>query len=116
MTISVPPYGVAIHDAIASGDVGQMKSVAADAEKYLMEYGEIGDGLRKLKSEISRLGDRRTCAIPIYSPCIRATIESGDAGEMKEVAQQAEDWLKHADEVRTALADLQRAIASGHRP
>jgi len=108
----ITPYGVAIHDAIASGDVGQMQKTAADAESYLKEYGEIGDSLKKLKAEIDRLGSGGGSGsiIPMYAPAMRAAIESGDSDKMKAVAQQAEDWLNQADEVRNALADLKKAI------
>lgn len=113
MSHPLPPYGVAIHDAIASGDVGQMQKVAADAESYLKEYGEIGDGLKKLRAEIERGGGGgggRSYAQPLYGVVIQEAIESGDAGRMKAVAQQAEDFLKQADEVRAALGDLKKAI------
>jgi hypothetical protein len=104
MATSVPPYGVAIHDALASGDIGKMRQVADDAEKYLQEFGEIGDGLKKLRAAIG--GPSGSAAIPLYAPTIRAAVQSGDADKMREVAQQAEDWLKQADDVRAALAEL----------
>ena len=47
----VPPYGVPIQDAIASGDLAQMKQVADDAEGYIKE---LTDALEKLKKEIVR--------------------------------------------------------------
>jgi hypothetical protein len=114
MTHPVPPYGVAIQDAIASGDVAKMNKVASDAESYLKEYGEIGDGLKKLRTEIDRIGGAGYGGDggirPLYGVAIRAAIKSGDAGQMKAVAQQAEDWLKQADDVRDALAELRKTI------
>jgi Domain of unknown function (DUF1843) len=111
MAHSIPPYGVAIHDAIASGDADQMKKVAADAESYLKEYGEIGDGLKKLHAEIERVGGGKKIPIqPLYAVPINAAIQSGDLGKMKEMAQQAEDYLSQADEVRSALAELKNAM------
>jgi hypothetical protein len=112
MAHSLPPYGVAIQDAIASGDVSKMKQVADDAESYLKEYGEIGDGLKKLKSEIDRLGGRPSVIVPLYGVPIHDAIASGDVGKMKEMAQQAEAYLKQSDEVRAALADLHKAMGS----
>lgn len=108
MAHPVPPYGVAIQDAIASGDVGQMQSTAADAESYLREFGEIGDGLKKLRAEIARLGGGHGggAAVPLYGVVIRGAIESGDPAKMSAVAQQAEEWLKQAEDVRSALAEL----------
>jgi dihydrodipicolinate synthase/N-acetylneuraminate lyase len=118
MAHPIPPYGVAIHDAIASGDVGQMQQVASDAESYLKEFGEIGDGLKKLRAEIARLGGGAGGGggyggiIPLYAAAMQEAVKSGDSGKMKEVAQQAEDYLKQADEVRSALDDLNKAIGS----
>jgi hypothetical protein len=93
-----------------------MQKTAGDAEAYLKEYGEIGEGLKKLRSEIERLGGGagggggRPIIQPLYAVPIQEAIKSGDTGKMKEVAQQAEDYLKQADEVRAALADLQKAM------
>ncbi|MFL6261758.1 MAG: DUF1843 domain-containing protein [Thermoanaerobaculia bacterium] len=51
---SVPPYGVVIQEAIASGDLAKMKSAAQQAEAYLQEWGNIPAALEALKQEISR--------------------------------------------------------------
>ena len=104
MSHPVPPYGVAIQDAIASGDVDKMRQVAADAESYLREYGEIGDGLKKLRAALG--GGGGATPQPLYGSAIRHAVQSGDTDRMKEVAQQAEDWLRNADEVRAALDEL----------
>ena len=112
MSHPITPYGVAIQDAIASGDVNKMQQTADDAESYLKEYGEIGDGLKKLRAAIEGAGGGGGYGggiRPLYGVAIRAAIASGDAGQMKAVAQQAEDWLKQADEVRDALAELKKA-------
>lgn len=114
MAHPIPPYGVAIQDAIASGDVDKMKQVAADAEKYLQEYGEIGDGLKKLRAAIGGGGGggRPSYAQPLYAVVIQEAIASGDTEKMKALAAQAEEHLKQADEVRAALDDLKKAIGS----
>ena len=104
MSAAVPLYGVAIQDAIASGDTDKMRQVADEAEKYLQEYGEIGDGLKKLRAAIG--GGGGNAAVPLYASAIRYAVQSGDADKMKEVARQAEDWLSQADDVRAALAEL----------
>lgn len=114
------PYGVAIQDAIASGDVDKMKQTATDAQSYLDQHGEIGDGLKQLHAEIARVGGGGSGSggaggavfQPLYGVAIRAAIKSGDADQMKAVAQQAQDWLKQADDVRTALTELQNAQKS----
>ena len=51
---SVPPYGVVIQEAIASGDLAKMKEAAQQAESYLQEWGNVPASLEALKQEISR--------------------------------------------------------------
>jgi hypothetical protein len=51
----LPPYGVAIHEAVASGDLARMKAAAQLAEAYLQEWGNVPAALEGLKIEISRL-------------------------------------------------------------
>jgi hypothetical protein len=52
---SVPPYGVAVQQAVASGDVDRMRQVKEDAEKYLAEAGDVPAALEALKIEIAKL-------------------------------------------------------------
>ena len=61
----VPPYGLPIHEAIASGDLQRMKAVAEGARKalYAVEFDrvpadrvhEVKDALRSLEAAITRL-------------------------------------------------------------
>jgi hypothetical protein len=110
MATSIPPYGVAIQDAIASGDIDKMKQVADDAEKYLQEFGEIGDGLKKLRAAIAGPSHGGGTVQPLYAPAIRYAIQSGDVDKMRALAAQAEETLGQADDVRSALAELKAAI------
>jgi hypothetical protein len=50
----VRPYGVAIQQAVASGDLQQMKAAAAAAEKHLSDYGDVSAALEALKIEIGK--------------------------------------------------------------
>jgi hypothetical protein len=50
----VRPYGVAIQQAVASGDLQRMKAAAAAAEKYLSEHGNVSAALEALRIEISK--------------------------------------------------------------
>ena len=52
---AIPPYGTAIHEAVASGDLEKMKAVAQQAEDYLREWGNVPAALEFLKMEISKL-------------------------------------------------------------
>ncbi|HEX3685567.1 MAG TPA: DUF1843 domain-containing protein [Bryobacteraceae bacterium] len=54
----VPPYGVAIQQAIAQGDLAEMKRIAQHAEQFLTEHGDIRAALEALKIEISKLEHR----------------------------------------------------------
>jgi hypothetical protein len=51
-------YGPPIQDAIAKGDLPQMKQLAAEAEKHLHEVGDVRSALEYLKIEIARLEHR----------------------------------------------------------
>jgi hypothetical protein len=44
---ALPPYGLAIRDAIARGDASEMKRVAASARKHLREVTAALDKLDK---------------------------------------------------------------------
>ncbi len=47
-------YGPAIHGAVASGDLAQMKAVAQQAEEQLRQTGDVAAALEILKAEITR--------------------------------------------------------------
>ena len=51
----VVPYGVGIRDAVASGDLDQMREVQASAEQYLADAGDLPAALEALKLEIAKL-------------------------------------------------------------
>jgi hypothetical protein len=51
----VPPYGVAIQEAVASGDLAQMKAARKRAEEYLATWGDVSAALEGLKLEIAKL-------------------------------------------------------------
>lgn len=59
MSGPVPPYGTAIHDAIAQGDLAEMKKVAREAEKFLAVHGDIRAALEALRIEIYKLEHRQ---------------------------------------------------------
>jgi hypothetical protein len=52
----VPMYGVAIHDAAASGDLARMKAVATQAQQYIAQTPEIQKALTELQAEIKKAG------------------------------------------------------------
>lgn len=56
---AVPPYGVAIQQAIARGDLAEMKRVAEQAEVYLKEWGDIRGALSALRVEIAKAEQKR---------------------------------------------------------
>lgn len=51
----VPPYGEAIQEAVASGDLARMKAVAREAEEFIKAWGNIPAALEALKLEIAKL-------------------------------------------------------------
>lgn len=52
--MSIPPYGPAIREAVAKGDVEEMRRVADDAEQHVKETGNIAAALELLKVEIAK--------------------------------------------------------------
>jgi hypothetical protein len=50
----LPPYGVAMQEAIAKGDLAHMKQVAAAAEQHLQQTGHVRAALEYLKIEIAK--------------------------------------------------------------
>jgi hypothetical protein len=48
-------YGPAIQQAVASGDLKQMKILAVQAQKHLDEHGNVSAALEALKIEIAKL-------------------------------------------------------------
>jgi len=51
---SLVPYGPPIQEAIAKGDLAQMKKVAAEAEQHLQQVGDVRSALEYLKIEIAK--------------------------------------------------------------
>jgi len=52
--MAVVLYGVPIQEAIASGDLSRMKKIAAEAEAFLQEHGDVRAALEALKVEIAK--------------------------------------------------------------
>jgi hypothetical protein len=50
----VPPYGMAVRSAVASGDVDKMREAYKQGEDYLQEYGNVSAALEALKIEIAK--------------------------------------------------------------
>lgn len=51
----IPLYGVAIQEAVASGDLARMRAVARQAEEHLREAGNVSAAYEALKLEIARM-------------------------------------------------------------
>ncbi|PVM88865.1 DUF1843 domain-containing protein [Caulobacter radicis] len=49
-----PLYAVTITDAIATGDLDQLKKLAAEAEEHVNQYGDVATLLAALKIEIAK--------------------------------------------------------------
>lgn len=105
----IPPYGVAIHEAIKSGDTNAMKKAKADAEAYLKDHDDIEPALDQLKAAIGRLTGK-SGIVPLYGVVIHEAIACGDLARMKAVMAQGQAQLAEAADVRTALAALRAKI------
>jgi Domain of unknown function (DUF1843) len=54
-----PPYGEAIQQAVASGDLVRMRRIAKEAEEFVAKWGNIPAALEALKIEIAKLEKKR---------------------------------------------------------
>ncbi|HEU4560509.1 MAG TPA: DUF1843 domain-containing protein [Longimicrobium sp.] len=54
MNTPIPPYGVAIQEAIASGDTARMRQVQQDAEAFLKQAEEVRESLAKLREHLGQ--------------------------------------------------------------
>jgi Domain of unknown function (DUF1843) len=50
----IPPYGTAIQDAIAQGDISKMKKIAQEAEAFIKQHGDLRSALAALHVEIAK--------------------------------------------------------------
>lgn len=105
-------YGVAIHEAIASGDRTQMQDAARRAEAYLAQYGDLGAVIEILKSELAKRGELTFSGQSlIYGVIIQEAVASGDVAKMQAVAKRAEAHLAEFGDVGGALTALKARIA-----
>ena len=56
---SVPPYGPAIQQAIAKGDLAEMKRLVKVAEQFVSDHGDVASSLDKLKREVKKLESKK---------------------------------------------------------
>lgn len=110
MSASTALYGVAIHEAIKSGDIKAMKKVQQEAEAYLKDHGDVGAALEILKVELAKQGDG-SGPIPLYGVIIHEAVASGDVERMKKVLGEAETQLAEAGDVRAALTALRAELS-----
>ena len=55
----ITPYGPAIQQAVASGNLKNMQAVAKAAEQHLAEYGDVSSALEALRIEIAKLQGKK---------------------------------------------------------
>jgi Domain of unknown function (DUF1843) len=105
----VPPYGSPIRDAIARGDLNEMRAL----------YQSVKPALDELEAAIRRLETHGGAREP-YGPAIRDAMARGELYEMKATAEATRQALykiayapvtaENETHVRAALADLEAAI------
>lgn len=108
----VPPYGVPIRDAIARGDLREMKSLYESVKPALED---LGSAIKKLEEPNNSKGP-----VPPYGTPIRDAIARGDVQEMKATAAAARKAIykvdfaqvppEKRDDALAALEELENAI------
>ncbi|NGM48070.1 DUF1843 domain-containing protein [Caulobacter sp. 602-2] len=58
--MNIKPYGVAVTDAIASGDLSRLKEAEAAAQAHLDQYGDVATLLPLLRLEIAKLEAKKS--------------------------------------------------------
>lgn len=103
----VPPYGVAIREALQRGDPAEMARVAKQARDYVAHAEEV-------KAELVKLDQRGAqAAVVPYGEAIQQAIKSGDRAQMERVAAAAEAHLQRTADIREALELLKAEIGRG---
>jgi len=110
------PYGTAIQQAVASGDLQKMRAAAEAAEEHLRQHGDVAGSLAALKIEIAKAeakagGQAALHPVPPYGPAIQQAIAGGDLARMKETAASAQAFLAQSGNVGAALEALRVEIA-----
>jgi hypothetical protein len=103
-----PLYGVAIQQAIRSGDLSRMKALAAQAEEHAGGNAEIAAALPALKAEIAKHGQNAGFSVPPYGVAIQQAIARGDLEGMKKAKADAERYIA---DVQGALDGLKGEIS-----
>ncbi len=113
--MALEPYGPPIQDAIARGDLADMKALVIDAERFLQKHGDVKAALATLKAEIARreAGGAATHASPEppYGPPIQQAIARGNLVEMKALLKRADAVLAQQGDLAGAVARLRTEIA-----
>ena len=102
---SVPPYGVSIQEAMASGDTAAMYRAEAAAESHL---SEVQRALTTLRGELAQRGGP---VMPLYGVALQQALASGDAARMRSVVSQAEGTQDLSPEAASALAEVKAHLA-----
>jgi hypothetical protein len=53
--MSVEPYGPSIQEAVAKGDLEEMRAIARVAEEHVREHGNVAAALEALRVEIAKV-------------------------------------------------------------
>lgn len=101
----VPPYGVSIQEAIASGDAATMRRAEAAAEGHL---SEVQRALGALRQELAQRGGP---VIPLYGVSLQQALASGDVARMRSVVSQAEATRDLPPDAASALAEVKAHLA-----
>jgi hypothetical protein len=124
-------YAGPIHEAIASGDVQAMETLAQRAEREGAADPEIQKALGQLRAELGRLrgqgggsgggygggsgGGYGNEPRPLYAEAMQQARASGDVQQMRDLAQRARTEGGSDPAIQSALADLEAEIGRSGR-
>jgi len=104
----ITPYGAAITQAIARGDVAGMQQVLSQSRAHI---ADLQAAMSALESEIAKHHGPAGPVTTLYGVTISQAAASGDVARMKAVAAQADALTDQSPEIKSALASLKAEIA-----
>jgi hypothetical protein len=110
----IMPYGVAIQQAVAGGDVNEMRRLEKETEAHLSQYGDVRSALAVLKTEIAKR-DIARAPMPLYAVAMQQAVAVGDLAEMRRLEKEAEAYLTQHGDMQSALTQLRGEIARAER-
>lgn len=109
--LPMPLYAAALQQASASGNLAELKQLAAAAQAQLEQSDDIRLALDQLNTHIAER-EKHHVPTPPYGVAIQQAISSGDLAGLKQLAHQVEQQINQSTQLGSALAELKQHISA----